>query len=47
MNAVEFFLLQDVQRVLRLLEISGRVSDEAKAIRARVIARMALLASRS
>ncbi len=43
-TSAEFSLLRDVQRVLRLMEIAGRVSDEAKAIRAQVIARMAAIA---
>lgn len=40
-------LLRDIQRTLRLNEIAGRVSDEAKALRSRVIERMAALARRA
>jgi hypothetical protein len=44
MSAADLDLLRDIQRTLRLQEIAGRVSDEAKALRSRVIERMALLA---
>jgi hypothetical protein len=43
----EFTLLRDIQRILRLQEIAGRVSAEAQALRAQVIERMAQLAGRA
>jgi hypothetical protein len=42
--ATEFTLLRDIQRTLRLHEIAGRASDEAKVLRTRVLERMALIA---
>jgi hypothetical protein len=47
MSATDLDLLRDIQRTLRLNEIAGRVSDEAKALRSRVIERMAMLARRA
>jgi len=47
MSAADLDLLRDIQRTLRLQEIAGRVTDEAKALRVRVIDRMAKLCARS
>ena len=47
MSAADLDLLRDIQRTLRLQEIAGRVTDEAKALRSRVIERMAQIARRA
>ena len=46
MSAAEVFaLLRDVQRILRQQEAAGMATEEAKAVRSRVIEGMATLAA--